>query len=59
MAYVEKIGGLFHNLCHISYLNLDLDAPVDAPGQGFHRLKVSNWHKHLGMHFSNGYHASN
>ena len=30
----------------------------DTPGQGFHRLEVSNRHKHLGTYFSNGYHAS-
>ena len=47
MAYVEKIGGLLYNLRHNSDLNLDVDAPDDALGQGFHRLKVSNQHTHL------------
>ena len=58
LAYVEQLGGLLYNLCHISDLNPDLDVPADAPRQGFHRLKVSYRHKHLGTHFGNGYHAS-
>ena len=28
LAYVEQLGGLLYNLCRISDLNLDIDAPV-------------------------------
>ena len=58
LTYVEQLGGLLCNLRHISDCNIDVDAPADAPRQGFHRLKVSNRHKNLGTHFGNGYHAS-
>ena len=40
---------------HIQCSNMETS---DAPGQGFHCLKVSNWHKHIGTHFGNVYHAS-
>ena len=28
LYYVEKLGGLLYNFCHLRYLNPDIDSPV-------------------------------